>query len=66
MRVRAVFQPEEVHNHEHPDHPRGCAGLVLTCKEHLLHYYAKFGFVSEDVSHSTHGGAVWYQMRLTF
>ena len=45
---------------------RGCAGLVLTCKEHLLHYYAKFGFVSEGVSASEHGGAVWYQMRLTF
>ena len=45
---------------------RGCAGLVLTCKEHLLHYYAKFGFVNEGVSRSTHGGAVWYQMRLTF
>ena len=45
---------------------QGRKGLVLTCKEHLLHYYAKFGFVSEGVSHSTHGGAVWYQMRLTF
>ena len=45
---------------------RDCAGLVLTCKEHLLHYYAKFGFVSEGVSASEHGGAVWYQMRLTF
>ena len=25
-----------------------------------------FGFVSEGVSGSTHGGVVWYQMRLTF
>ena len=41
-------------------------GLVLTCKDKLVHYYAKFGFVSEGVSGSTHGGAVWYQMRLTF
>ena len=40
--------------------------LVLTCKDHLVHYYAKFGFVSEGVSGSTHGGVVWYQMRLTF
>ena len=39
-------------------------GLVLTCKEKLLHYYAKFGFVNEGVSASTHGGVVWYQMRL--
>ena len=44
----------------------GRRGLVLTCKEHLLPYYAKFGFVSEGVSQSVHGNAVWYQMRLTF
>lgn len=42
------------------------AGLVLTCKEKLVHYYAKFGFVNEGVSGSVHGGVVWYQMRLTF
>ena len=41
-------------------------GLVLTCKEALVHYYAKFGFVNEGVSGSTHGGVVWYQMRLKF
>ena len=45
---------------------QGRKGLVLTCKEHLLHYYAKLGFVNEGVSGSVHGGAVWYQMRLTF
>ena len=45
---------------------QGRRGLVLTCKEHLLHYYAKLGFVNEGVSGSVHGGAVWYQMRLTF
>ena len=45
---------------------RGKAGLVLTCKDKLLHYYAKFGFENEGVSESVHGGAVWYQMRLTF
>ena len=44
----------------------GAQGLVLTCKEKLLHYYAKFGFVNEGVSGSTHGGVVWYQMRLRF
>ena len=37
---------------------------MLTCKDKLLHYYAKFGFVNEGVSASTHGGVVWYQMRL--
>ena len=41
-------------------------GLVLTCKDRLVHYYGKLGFVSEGVSPSTHGGAAWNQMRLTF
>ncbi|MBO4297429.1 MAG: GNAT family N-acetyltransferase [Clostridia bacterium] len=46
---------------------QGRRGLVLTCKERLIHYYAKFGFVDEGVTpQSTHGGAVWHQMRLTF
>ena len=45
---------------------QGRDGLVLTCKDRLVHYYAKFGFVNEGVSEkSTHGGAVWNQMRLT-
>ena len=38
---------------------QGRRGLVLTCKDRLVHYYAKFGFVSEGVSSSTHGGVVW-------
>lgn len=41
-------------------------GLVLTCKDHLVEYYAGFGFVNEGVSESVHGDAVWNQMRLTF
>ena len=45
---------------------QGRKGLVLTCKDKLVHYYAKFGFVSEGVSGSTHGNVVWYQMRLRF
>jgi ribosomal protein S18 acetylase RimI-like enzyme len=45
---------------------QGRRGCVLTCKEALVHYYAKLGFVSEGVSASVHGGAVWYDMRLTF
>ena len=44
----------------------GRKGLVLPCKEHMLHYYAKFGFINEGVSGSEHGGALWYQMRITF
>ncbi len=45
---------------------QGRAGLVLTCKEKLLGYYARFGFRDEGPSDSTHGGAAWRQMRLTF
>lgn len=45
---------------------QGRLGLVLTCKDHLVHYYAKFGFKDEGVSESTHGGVVWHKMRLTF
>lgn len=44
----------------------GRRGLILTCKDFRIHYYAKFGFVSEGVSGSEHGGAKWYQMRLEF
>ncbi len=45
---------------------QGRKGCVLTCKAALVHYYAKFGYVSEGRSDSTHGGAEWYDMRLTF
>ena len=45
---------------------QGRRGLVLTCKDALVHYYAKFGFVNEGVSESVHGNVVWNQMRLTF
>lgn len=45
---------------------QGRLGCVLTCKEKLVHYYAGFGFHNEGKSASTHGGAVWYNMRLRF
>ena len=46
---------------------QGRKGLVLTCKDWLVHYYAKFGFKDEGVSDkSVHGGVVWHQMRLVF
>ena len=46
---------------------QGRRGLVLTCKEKLIAYYAKFGFQDEGVSDkSTHGNVVWHQMRLSF
>ncbi len=34
---------------------QGRKGLVLTCKDKLIHYYAKFGFVNEGVSASVPG-----------
>lgn len=43
----------------------GRSGLVLTCKDKLINYYSKFGFVNEGISESVHGNVTWYQMRLT-
>ncbi len=46
---------------------QGRKGLVLTCKDKLVPYYAKFGFRDEGVTDkSTHGNVVWHQMRLSF
>lgn len=46
---------------------QGRKGLVLTCKEKLIAYYTKFGFVDEGISDkSVHGNVVWHQMRLIF
>ncbi|MDD6073191.1 MAG: GNAT family N-acetyltransferase [Clostridium sp.] len=45
---------------------QGRDGVVLTCKERLIPYYARFGFRNEGISESVHGNAVWYQMRLSF
>lgn len=42
----------------------GRTGCILTCKEQLIPYYEKFGFVNQGVSSSKHGGAVWYNMLL--
>jgi ribosomal protein S18 acetylase RimI-like enzyme len=41
---------------------RGKKGIVLTCKEHLIHFYEKFGYKNMGKSKSVHGGAVWYDM----
>ena len=44
----------------------GRRGVVLTAKAALVGFYAHLGFRDEGVSQgSTHGGAVWHQMRLT-
>ena len=53
---RAIFNAKAQHR----------KGLVLTCKDKLIHYYASFGFVDEGISESVHGNVVWHQMRLTF
>lgn len=45
---------------------QGRKGLILTCKEEKIHYYAKFGFKNLGVSKSVHGGAIWYDMVLRF
>ena len=46
---------------------QGRKGAVLTCKQRLVDYYAKFCFVDEGVTDkSVHGGVVWHQMRITF
>lgn len=44
----------------------GRQGVTLTCKERLIPYYERFGFVSQGVSASVHGGATWYDMVLRF
>ncbi len=44
----------------------GRKGMILTCKDRLIHYYEKFGYVNHGVSRSVHGNVVWYDMRLEF
>lgn len=41
-------------------------GVVLTCKEKLIPFYERFGFLNEGISVSKHGNVSWYQMRLSF
>lgn len=45
---------------------QGRRGCTLTCKEGLIGYYERFGYVNCGVSASEHGGAVWYDMRVEF
>jgi ribosomal protein S18 acetylase RimI-like enzyme len=42
----------------------GKTGITLTCKEHLIKFYQKFGFRDAGLSQSNHGGAVWHDMLL--
>ena len=46
---------------------QGRKGVVLTCKDKLLPFYARLGFVDEGITDkSIHGNAVWHQMRIIF
>lgn len=38
-------------------------GIILTCEEHLIPYYEKFGFINTGLSNSTHGGDVFFDMK---
>lgn len=46
---------------------QGRKGVVLTCNDKLLPFYARLGFVDEGITDkSNHGNAVWHQMRIIF
>lgn len=38
--------------------------ILLMCKQHLVAYYQRMGFLHMGLSKSTHGGAKWHEMRL--
>lgn len=44
----------------------GRRGCILTCKDHMLHYYERFGYKNMGVSASQHGHAKWNDMVLEF
>ncbi|MBS4207247.1 GNAT family N-acetyltransferase [Bacillus sp. FJAT-50079] len=37
-------------------------GITLTCKQDLVSFYERFGFVNHGMSESQHGGIRWYNM----
>lgn len=45
---------------------RGRAGVILTCKDRMVHYYEKFGFQYYGQADSNHGGEKWNDMKLIF
>lgn len=45
---------------------QGRKGVVLTCKDEMIPYYAKFGFITECKGLSRYAGIAWNQMRLRF
>ncbi len=44
----------------------GRKGCILTCKDHMIHYYERFGYQNMGASASTHGHAKWNDMILEF
>jgi predicted N-acetyltransferase YhbS len=44
---------------------KGKQKVLLICKDYLIPYYEKQGFVHAGLSRSTHGGAQWHQMCLS-
>lgn len=44
----------------------GRKGMILVCKDKLVHYYEKFGYKNQGPSKSTHGGSKWFDMLLEF
>jgi len=42
------------------------AGITLTCKAPLIHYYQKFGFHDLGLSACTHRGVLWHDMSALF
>lgn len=40
--------------------------MILACKEDKIPFYQKSGFYKTGLSQSSHGGAVWYDMRMDF
>lgn len=45
---------------------QGRKGCALACKDHMIDYYARSGFVLIGPSASCHGGAAWNDMVLEF
>lgn len=41
---------------------QGRSKILLICKDHLVDYYARFGFDYGGKSKSTHGGFEWHEM----
>ena len=51
-----------INHHVEMARQRGKKGVVLTCKDHMIHFYERAGFVCKGVSASEHGGAKWNDM----